>query len=476
MKKVFEKLRENSIFISNDKFTILLFFIIIINFLPIGITNAFTKQTPAESSTIIEIGCLLLEYLCLFIFFLVHYKEIKLDKRKVISLIIVTVVLFLAQINNYIQGFFKYKDILNIGIFFVNVFFYYIIIYDYKIKEKNVLKFYKCIILFALIAILWNIVMFWKEIIAEIGFIDPYFDYSNINNIKGFFGNRAGLSFLILLAIIANRIIREYYPSKIKDYLFNILFFFGIWSTHSKTTYLLMILLFLVFIIIDNKKWKKLIPLTITLLISTVGFVNVLGYFPKTIEKEIIKINESRYEENDDHYDNNKTIGDNVNDNKKEENNFDKQESDEKLSELVVSKNRIYNLSGRVAIWKSTLEFLKKNPLNIIIGVGKFSANRLLTVNGKQYQHFHNLLLELVMTGGLIELLYVMILYISVVRRVIKSGLSKKIKIIYFSSFIVYFINSMMETYGKFSIGYHDALCLIFFIAMPLLHANSLKD
>ena len=34
----------------------------------------------------------------------------------------------------------------------------------------------------------------------------------------------------------------------------------------------------------------------------------------------------------------------------------------------------------------------------------------------------------------------------------------------------------MFESLGKFSMGPIDTLCLIFFIAIPLLHANSEKS
>ena len=33
----------------------------------------------------------------------------------------------------------------------------------------------------------------------------------------------------------------------------------------------------------------------------------------------------------------------------------------------------------------------------------------------------------------------------------------------------------MFESFGRFSIGSSDTICLIFFLTIPLLHANSIK-
>ena len=39
--------------------------------------------------------------------------------------------------------------------------------------------------------------------------------------------------------------------------------------------------------------------------------------------------------------------------------------------------------------------------------------------------------------------------------------------------FITFAIYICFESFGRFSIGSSDTLCLIFFVTIPLLHANS---
>ena len=57
-----------------------------------------------------------------------------------------------------------------------------------------------------------------------------------------------------------------------------------------------------------------------------------------------------------------------------------------------------------------------------------------------------------------------------------KSDLKLNYKIIYINMYITYGMYVLLESIGRFSTESTDALCLIFFIALPLLHANSEKN
>lgn len=79
------------------------------------------------------------------------------------------------------------------------------------------------------------------------------------------------------------------------------------------------------------------------------------------------------------------------------------------------------------------------------------------------------------MTGGIIELVYIISIFIYIMYRINNSKMSKSCKKVYLISYIMYALISMLETYGKFSIGFYDCLCLVFFVSIPLLHANIKK-
>ena len=287
-----------------DNFPLILFGITMVNFIPILITN-YTKGPGGIIDTRVKILLLLIEYAILAIFYIINHKKIKINFKKLVLLCIVSFVLFTVQIANYLMHDLFFFDLFNIGIFFVNVLMFYLLLYDFKITEKGIIKFHKLMVYFALISTLWMFIIFFKEILAEIGIIYYNYDYSALNNIKGFFTNRAALSFVILLAIISNSILIKYSESKRYYKYFYIIFFIGIWATHSKTEYLLMSCLFLTLIIINEKynTTKKICLSLLVTIICGIGFINVLGYFPNiegTIgnvlkDQQINNINDSTF-------------------------------------------------------------------------------------------------------------------------------------------------------------------------------------
>lgn len=467
-----------------DNLPSILFVVSLINFMPILIFNGMTKGPTNGISTVIKVLLLIIEYIILIAYYLVNSKKIKINFRKIICLFIITIILFGVQLYNYFSNNFYFFDVLNVGIFFVNVLLFYILADDYKIKEEKIIAFHKTIVYFALISIIWTFIFFFREIIAQIGIISYNVDYSYINNIKGFFSNRAALSFVILIAIISNSILIRSNKSKKIYYFFYIIFFVGVWATHSKTEYLIMIFMF-IWLIFMNHKWrltKKILLSFLTFSICCIGFANVLGKLPNVSEK--INYVVSQHNERDNKSNNSKPRSNETTtvDNEKSDTNAylneksKVDESDAKLNELVVGKDRLFRLSGRVDIWESAINFLRSHPWRILFGVGKFNSTQQLYVNGILYEHFHNLAIELIMTGGIIELFYVIVIFLSVLVKVFKSNLCKNAKYIYLLSLVMYAGVSMVETYGKISIGYYDCLCLIFFITIPLLHANSLKN
>ena len=100
----------------------------------------------------------------------------------------------------------------------------------------------------------------------------------------------------------------------------------------------------------------------------------------------------------------------------------------------------------------------------------------MLHFETKTFTQFHNIYLDILLTSGLIGLVYFSFIYYNVIRKIIKSNLSKKLKRMYICMYITYGIYILFESCGRFSVGASDTLCLIFFITIPLLHSNSIKN
>ena len=412
----------------------ILYIILLINFIPIFATNAFFKE-PMETSSILEIICYLTGFILLVFFYFQNRKLINISKNKIIVLSIICFIKFLVQIKNFFQNDFYIKDILDIGCFFSDIALFFILFYDFKVDEKSIKLFFKGIIYFSIMAIIWNFCLFNKEILAQFGIINENMQYTYIDNPKGFFVNRNTLAFFIFLAIISDAILINLDgEKKVYKFVFFILWF-GVWCTHSKTAYIITVLFTELYILLNDKYnfKKKIIICTCIGILSILGFLNIMGRIPYNLQNDI------------------------------------------KVKELVVSDSRIKQLSGRKGLWICSINFLNKSPFNWIFGVGKFNSRKILMLDGKQYLHCHNLYLEFLITGGIIELIYIFYAFMLIVKKILASDLKKIYKKIYSIMYILYSMYIILESFGKISIGFEDLLCLIFFISIPLLHANSIK-
>lgn len=149
----------------------------------------------------------------------------------------------------------------------------------------------------------------------------------------------------------------------------------------------------------------------------------------------------------------------------------------EKVNNTILRSNELKTLSGRTRIWGNGIEVLKAKPQNVLIGVGRFkSMSALENVNGRTFSQFHNTYLDTLIMGGIVEFIYIGFIYFSVIRKIYKSDLEDKYKKIYKTMFLTYAIYIALESFGRFSIGASDTICLIFFITIPILHANSIKN
>lgn len=409
-----------------NNFPLILFFVVLINYLPLFINNAFSKESKSVNVIVMMI-CFIIEIALLVFFYFCNRKDVSIDKKKINTLFTIVGIMTVVQIKNFLQDDFFIMDIFNIGCIFVNICLLYISVYEFEIDEEKIEKFFKGIFFVGIIATIWNVILFNQEILNNLGIIkltsNPY-----KHGIKGFFANRNSLAFFLYVSIISNcfLILFENEKKRYKVSLFVLLF--GAWCTYSKTGWTIaVIFLELFFILNDKYKIKeKIIICTIIGILGVLGFMNITG-----------------------------------------------QISAKGASNVVISESNVKNLSGRTDIWKRGFGILNESPINYIFGIGRFNSTSNLVFKTRTFTQFHNVYLDILLTGGLVQLIYTGLIYLSVLIKVIKSGMDKNFKMTYTMMFLTYAAYIMMESCGRFSIGAVDTLCMIFFITIPIVHANS---
>lgn len=414
---------------------IILFIIIFINYLPLIIKNAITRESFGVGN-VQMLACFMIEIIILCAYFLINFikngKKISLNKNtkiNLISLIATTVVLFGVQVCNFLSNEFEFMDILNIGCIFINIFLLYICILNMKIEEKDIYKFFKCIIFFTLVACIVNFILYYKDIYELL--IKGKYKWDVM--IKSFFANRNQFAFILYVGIIADFIVMKH-DKNILYKLFLLIFGISLLATGSRTGVLLGVILVGIMFLVSNKiKLRtKIFVCFIGLTILLIGLTAIYNFKPDIWKK---------------------------------------------ISTNFIRLSEVKNFSGRTEIWKAGIDLLNEKPQNVLLGVGRFkSMTALENVDGRSFTQFHNIYIDILTTGGIMELIYIGFIYFSVIKNIIKSNLDKKYISVYIAMFITYALYIALESFGRFSIGCSDTICFIFFITIPILHANSIKE
>ena len=401
---------------------VILFFIILINYIPLIIPNMISKESHGVD-VIPMVICFGIECILLVFYFFKKIEITKEMKKNIVILSLVSIVLLIIQIKNFIIKKYEIMDVFNIGCQFINILLLFIVILNMKSEEKYIFYFMNAMIILGIFACINNMILYFDEILQTLGLQKGAF----MVNIKSFFANRNQFAFFMYVAIIADlfMVLKE---NKLIHKSLLLLFFVNLFFTMSRTGILAVgIFVFIYFLLTDKLNKKTKFILLVLGIICLVGMVYVINEVNPTLIQKLVRF------------------------------------------------ERIKDLSGRTDIWARGINLLKESPINMFFGVGRFQGTELLKFEKKSFSQFHNIYIDSLITGGIMELLFILYIYAVVIKNVLKSDIDRKYKNLYLAMFITFAIYICFESFGRFSIGCSDTLCLIFFVTIPLLHANTCK-
>lgn len=421
--KILKKIRSNNIL------PILLFFIILINYIPLFIINYDVKTSNAVKVKEMTI-CFAIECILLILFL---FKKIKFNKEFKVQfglLAVSTLCMFLVQTKNYYSGNYEIMDFANIICIAINIFFLYICLLDIRIDEKKVYIFFRGIICLGIIACIYNIILYNKEILTLLGIgKDAFF-----NSVKSFFAHRNQFAIFLYICIISNVFMLFKSNKKAVYILTLLLFLINLVFTASRTGLLCTGIFIFLLLVTTNKisKKNKIKLFIILILLGIAGLTIIYNFMPKVLQT---------------------------------------------IEKVFIRKSTIKNFTGRSTIWSVGISLITQNIITFIFGVGRFIGIKALDLTPyASVTQFHSFYVDMLVTGGIMELIYLLFIYFTIIKKVINSNIDTKYKRIYISVFISYAIYCLCESLGRFSIGCADTVCLIAFISIPLLHANSITE
>lgn len=375
--------------------------------------------------------CFIIELVLLLVFSIKRVELKKDTKINSVLLLTTTIVLCIIQFLNYKNGIFEKYDIINIGCIFLNILMLYIIFLNFEIEEKYIYAFFFLMVCLGLIACAVNLYLYKEEILTM-------FTQAKQISVKSFFAHRNQFAIFLYASIISNIILilrNKKIINKILLFIPLIILGINLLLTTSRTgIFSTVLFLILFFITTSSIKFKyKFLVIFIVITIVLVGATIILNKYPN-IEDKVIAI----------------------------------------IDNLFIRESSIKSFTGRDNFWKIAQEKLCENGINLSFGIGRFYAITL--IEKWDVTQFHNSYVEALMTGGIMELAFFMFIHIYVFIKIIKSKIDKKYKLCYLSMYISLMVYGGFESLCRFSIGCADTICIIMFITIPLIHANSYNE
>ncbi len=422
---------------SKNTLPIILFAMVFLNYFTLIRLNYNTKNSLAAGTDTL-VPAFGIGFVILFFFYI---KKIKISKTMIIQFVLllcVTIMWSIVQYLNVKSGNYYLFDIFNIGCKFVNILFLFILLINMELDEKYIYNFMRCMVLFGIVSCVFNYIIYRDDILATLKIITID---TKIIEAKSFFAQKNQFAYVLFTCIVSTVILMARTP-KTKSKLINILriifcilcillFLFNMIFTQSRTG-LVVTALFLGLYLVFTDRIKILPKIILIVAIGIIGFKGI-SYL---------------YEYNP-----------------------------ELLMDKLIRVKSIETLTGRTKIWEVALSVVNENRQTLIFGAGRFKGVEAINNVKLPFTQFHNTYIEFLVSGGIVELAYFILVYLFVfVKVIISKKMDKRYKIIYVILYITYFIYMISESLGRFSIGGSDCLGIIFFITIPLLHSNSLKE
>lgn len=415
---------------SKNTLPIILFIIVFLNFFTLIRLN-YNIKTSKAAGTDILVPAFGTSFIILFFFYI---KKIKISKAMIIEfalLILVTAIWSIVQIINVKNGNYYLFDIFNIFCKFANILFLFILLINMDLDEKYIYNFMKCLILMGIVACVFNFIIYYQDILATLKIIEID---TKVYTPKSFFAQKNQFAYFLFPCIISCIILlvrNKKMIFKILYFLCILLFLFNIVLSASRTG-LVVTLLFLGLYLLLNDRMKisqKVIVIAILGVLSILGIFALYKYNPELLMNKLIRA------------------------------------------------DSVKTLTGRTKIWNVALDVAKENPETVLFGAGRFKGVEAVQNAKMKVTQFHNTYIEFFVSGGIMEVIYFISIYIFVFVKMIRSKkLDKKYKIIYVCMYVAYFVYMFSESLGRFSIGGSDCLGMIFFVTIPLLHANIIPE
>jgi hypothetical protein len=323
------------------------------------------------------------------------------------------IVLALPLLNDVLFSIpINYFDPINSLIKLANFVLFYVIIQNVSIDENHIARFMKVIVLVSMAACLFSLITEYHDILSI-----KTITNTNTLKIRSFFSNRNQYASFLVVAFVANVYLNQISKQRLCVITFA-LQIICILTTFSRSAFFCVIIIALL-MLLQNKQAKNKTVIIVMVLIIACGIIFTTGIFDYILKNYV------RWEASAD--------------------------------------------SGRFTLWKYAWEIAKEN---LFTGVGFYTGADIAVSRGMGLTQFHSMFFDILVDGGICEVVFVVSVVFSVCKRCISRCPNRRLSAVYLSSLVAFVFHSCFESLSLFALSYADTLYTIFYISVPILLSN----
>lgn len=339
---------------------------------------------------------------------------LELNKLGIIMAFVYYILVSLTVVSNIFFGLeTDYFDILNTLAKFITFILFFTIPLSINLNKKDMVYFLKLIITFSLISCIYNVLINYSDI-KHLGMLTNSYDAA----FQSFFSNRNQYGAFLFISITVLDLLRTEFNNTLYFYCIYGVIVTNLLLTMSRGAILATVVYMAIYFILKFKKKKDWYRLTaINLFLLTL--INI-PYVTNIISKYIIRPENGS--------------------------------------------------TGRSRLWGLGYSIFKEN--NVFTGVGLQTSINIAKTLGMERDEFHNFYLEVLLGGGILELLFLLLIFIFILILSTKRISNRMVSANIIARLLGFLSLGLVESIGLFSMGYVDVFFSIFIVTIPILYAN----
>jgi len=343
----------------------------------------------------------------------VSSPKIRIKRLMINVLFVYFVILCIPLLNAFLSGVvINYFDPINAGVKIVNFFLFFVAVYSIKSNEKDFEKFMRIIVIISVMACLYSFFFEFEEILSI-----RYVTNTNALSIRSFFSNRNQYAMFLFIAFVANTYLIQISRTKLRVLVY-VIQIIGVLTTFSRGA-LFSIVVMVSLLYIQSKNAKRKFAVFIMMIVIIIGIVFSSGLV------EYFLHNYVRLEESAD--------------------------------------------SGRFILWKYAWDVFVQYSY---LGVGFYTGVDIAQAKGMGLSQFHNMFFDILVDGGILELLFVGTILFVVYKNCKKKCKNERLVAVYNASLLAFLFHACFESLSLFALSYADTMYTIFYVSIPILLSN----